>query len=185
MLGPALEAGLERLPDGARVYVVDGDFGVARGLESMLRAYHLSVRTFPSAEGLLAALGEAAAGVEVAEAVTVESEATTAEGAPVCLITELGLPGMSGLELLERLRRRGSRLPVIVMANRTDVQAAVEVMRAGALDYLEKPFSQHRLLERVGEALCGRPVESERASVERGAETPPLNWMPTTARVGG
>jgi len=183
VLGPSLEAGLERLPYGARVYVVDGDFGVARGLESMLRAYHLSVRTFPSAEGLLAALGEAAAGV--AEAVTVESEATTTEGAPVCLITELGLPGMSGLELLERLRRRGSRLPVIVMANRTDVQAAVEVMRAGALDYLEKPFSQHRLLERVGEALCGHPVESERASVERGAETLPLNWMPTTARVGG
>jgi FixJ family two-component response regulator len=141
---------LAQLPEGARVYVIDGDFAVARGLESMLRAYRLRVTTFPSAEGALAAM--------VAE----ESYPVAAREAPDCLITELGLPGMSGLDLLQRLRTVGHRVPVILMANRTDVHAAVEAMRAGALDYLEKPFSQDRLLERVGEALCGNlsPVAS-------------------------
>lgn len=135
-----------RFPAGACVYVVDGDFAVARGLESMLRAYDLSVRTFPSAEALLAAEGVGSA------------EAPEKCAIPACLITELGLPGMSGLDLLQWLRRGGSRVPVIIMANRTDVHAAVEAMRAGALDYLEKPFSQERLLERIGEALSRPPA---------------------------
>jgi two-component system response regulator DctR len=157
---PAREPPLDRLPVGAQVYVVDGDFAVARGLESMLRAYRLRVRTFPSAEGLLAALeGDPAAGTEGPTA-----EPAPADAAPVCLITELGLPGMSGLDLITRLRRRGSRLPVIVMANRTDVSSAVAAMRAGALDYLEKPFSQQRLLARVAEALSGHGVRQEGAA---------------------
>lgn len=148
---------LPRLPAGARVYVVDGDFAVARGLESMLRAYRLSVRTFPSAEGLLAALGDIGPGTSLEGAATQATPGAALGEIPACLITELGLPGMSGLELLQRLRHRGLRVPIIVMANRTDVHAAVETMRAGALDYLEKPFCQDRLLERVGEALRGHP----------------------------
>jgi FixJ family two-component response regulator len=128
------------IPVNGLVFVVDGDVAVASGLESMLRAYRLDVRTFPSAEALL------------------DSMALTAPGSrsPSCLITELGLPGISGLKLLQQLREGGQRLPVILIANHTDVQSAVQAMRAGALDFLEKPFSQELLLDRVGEALRTR-----------------------------
>ncbi len=73
-----------------------------------------------------------------------------------CLITDLRMPGMNGVELLKALRAAGSTLPAIVISGHGDVPMAVEAMKAGALDFIEKPFEEEVLLkalERAAEAL--------------------------------
>lgn len=78
----------------------------------------------------------------------------------VCLITDLRMPDMSGVELLRRLRADGVQPPAIVITGHGDVPMAVEAMKAGALDFIEKPFSDEMLLEAVERAV----VELERKS---------------------
>lgn len=118
--------------DESTVYIVDDDPAIRESLELMLQANHLRSQSFPDAVSFL--------------------EAYT-PGGPECLIVDVRLPGMSGLDLQERLRRRGHTLPVIVMTAHGDVPMAVRAMKAGALDFIEKPFSSRRLLRRVNEAL--------------------------------
>lgn len=120
------------------VFIVDADAAVAAALSSMLRTYAIDVYTYHSAEEFLAGY-------------------TPAENA--CLVAELDLPGLSGIELLERLRAMHSSLPVIITASSADVPEAVEAMRAGAVDFMEKPYSQERLLQRLGEALGQRVAD--------------------------
>jgi FixJ family two-component response regulator len=72
---------------------------------------------------------------------------------PGCIVADVRLPGLSGLELLERLDRAGCTMPVIVMTGHGDVPMAVRAMRAGALDFIEKPFHDQALLDRVQEAI--------------------------------
>jgi two-component system response regulator FixJ len=72
---------------------------------------------------------------------------------PGCVVVDVRLPGMSGLELLERLARKGQALPVIVMTGHGDIPMAVRAMRAGALDFIEKPFHDQALLDRIHEAI--------------------------------
>jgi two-component system, LuxR family, response regulator FixJ len=74
-------------------------------------------------------------------------------GAPGCLLLDVRLPGLSGLELQDRLAKSGFTLPVIVMTGHGDIQMAVRAMRAGALDFIEKPFHDQALLDRVHEAI--------------------------------
>jgi FixJ family two-component response regulator len=74
-------------------------------------------------------------------------------GAPGCLLLDVRLPAMSGLELQERLAKSGFALPIIVMSGHGDIQMAVRAMRAGALDFIEKPFHDQALLDRVHEAI--------------------------------
>jgi len=75
-----------------------------------------------------------------------------------CIVTDVRMPGMSGIDLLEELANRGSNLPVVIITAHGDVQMAVEAMRLGALDFVEKPFEEKNLLEVVERAL----LESER-----------------------
>lgn len=119
--------------DSPTVYVVDADAAVREGLSALLAENRVTVRTFASAEAFLAELPAADRG---------------------CLIVEVHLPGMDGLELLERLRARGRRLPVIVLASCSDVPTAVRAMRSGALDFIDKPFIDRVLLNRVRQALA-------------------------------
>ena len=72
---------------------------------------------------------------------------------PGCVVVDVRLPGMSGLDLLERLSRSGAALPVIVMTGHGDIPMAVRAMRAGALDFIEKPFHDQALLDRIHEAI--------------------------------
>jgi two-component system response regulator FixJ len=72
---------------------------------------------------------------------------------PGCVVVDVRLPGMSGLELLERLAREGQALPVIGMTGHGDIPMAVRAMRAGALDFIEKPFHDQALLDRIHEAI--------------------------------
>ncbi len=121
----------------ATVYVVDADTAVREGLQALFAALPNPVRVYPSAEEFLAELPAAPCG---------------------CLIVELNLPGIDGLELLEQLRQRGIQLPVIMLATSSDVPTAVRAMRGGALDFIDKPFVDRVLLSRVRQVLTMAPV---------------------------
>lgn len=101
-------------------------------LEFLLETAGYDVRTYDSAETFLEQADRGVAG---------------------CLLTDLRMPGVSGLELLRRLAERGLDLPVIVMTGHGDISVAVDVMRAGAVDVVEKPFTEERLLGSVAEAV--------------------------------
>lgn len=119
------------------VYLVDGDPEVARSVPLLLRDLDLDTKVFGSA-------GVALARIRLRS--------------PSCLISEADLPEMSGIELLRVLRNRGAHFPVIIMANHPDVPLAVEAMRLGAVDVIEKPLVDSVLLERVREAVAGFSV---------------------------
>jgi len=114
------------------VHVIDDDDAVRESLSFLLRAAGLKSRTYESAAQFL-------------EAVKV--------GLSGCVITDVRMPEMSGLDLLRQLQRMAVRLPVIVVTGHGDVQLAVEAMKAGAADFLEKPFDDERVLTAVRTAL--------------------------------
>lgn len=117
---------------GPTVYVVDGDRGVREGLQFLLGTLGLRVVTFRSAEELLPGLEQ---------------------DPPQCIITEVQLPGMSGLDLQRRLRATAIHVPVIVLAADADVRMAVRAMQLGAIDFIEKPFLERSVVASVREAL--------------------------------
>ncbi|MDS4028467.1 MAG: response regulator [Candidatus Contendobacter sp.] len=114
------------------VFVIDDDQAVRDAISLLLRADGLAVVTFASA--------------------TVFLESTSVQQ-PGCLVLDVRMPGMSGLDLQKQLRARGSRIPILFMTGHGDVPMAIRAMKAGAFDFLEKPFQGELLLERVREAL--------------------------------
>lgn len=114
------------------VYVVDDDQAVREALTLLLTTSGLPVQTFPEAREFLELCTEDTAG---------------------CLVVDVRMPGISGLELQETLAQRRIPLPVIVITGHGDVPMAVRAMKTGAVDFIEKPFSGYALLERVREAL--------------------------------
>lgn len=121
------------MPPEPTVWVVEDDPAMCTALSRLLKAADLRVETFANAQDFL----------EVCP-----------PPRPGCLILDVRLPGMSGLELQKILAERGIHLSVIVMTGHGDVSMAIRAMRAGALDFLEKPFNSKILLERVREALA-------------------------------
>lgn len=115
-----------------RVYIVDDDVGMRDSLGMLLRAEGYDVDIFPSADAFLDA---------------VKQQSCT------CLVTDLRMPGLSGLGLQRELQNRGIGLPVIFITGHGDVSSAVQAMKHGALDFLEKPFSNDQLLERIQSCL--------------------------------
>jgi two-component system response regulator FixJ len=132
----------------ADVHVIDDDEAVRESIDFLLRAAGLSVRTYDSATSFLEAAPKIAAG---------------------CIITDVRMPGLSGLELLRRLQEMQVGLPVIVITGHGDVPLAVEAMKCGAVDFLEKPFDDDVLLASVRAALNrseeSAAVEAERADI--------------------
>ena len=114
------------------VHVVDDDDAVRDSLTLLLESAGFAVRTYGSATALL--------------------EATM--GTIGCVVTDVRMPEMDGLELQRRLAETGAGLPVIVMTGHGDVPIAVEAMRAGAADFLEKPFDDGQLLASVRRAIA-------------------------------
>ena len=118
------------------VGVIDPDPVARSGLRTLLHGLGVDVSTFDSAESyLLAANGRNVA----------------------CLIVDLLLPGMSGLELLRRLRTAGNDVPVILLADESDVPTAVAAMREGATDFIEKPYVDVAVLKQVQKLLHNPP----------------------------
>lgn len=114
------------------VFLVDSDKTQCRALSALLASSRCQVRAFPSAESFL----------EDAEAVP--------EG---IILLEQCLPGMSGLDLQRNLAQRGTEMPIIFISGRTDLRVTVQAMKAGAIDFLPKPFSDEELLASVKEAF--------------------------------
>jgi FixJ family two-component response regulator len=114
------------------VGVIDPDPVARSGLRTLLHGLGVDVATFDSAESYLLATN----------------------GRPMsCLIVDLLLPGMSGLELLRRLRTAGNDMPVILLADESDVPTAVAAMREGATDFIEKPYVSVAVLKQVQKLL--------------------------------
>lgn len=119
-------------PSGNLVHVIDDDDAVRDSLAFLLRSARIDVRTHESAMAFLDAIAADATG---------------------CVITDVRMPGMSGVDLLRQLKARGSAMPVIVITGHGDIQLAVEAMKIGAADFLEKPFDDEVLLTSVKSAL--------------------------------
>jgi two-component system response regulator FixJ len=131
------------------VHVVDDDEAVRDSVAFLLRSAQIEVETYDSAVAFLGKAG----------------------GATGCVLTDVRMPEMSGIELMRRLKELAIRLPVIVMTGHGDVPLAVEAMKAGAVDFIEKPFNDDAMLGAVRAALArGEAVgkrEAERAEIEQ------------------
>ncbi|TMJ02019.1 MAG: response regulator transcription factor FixJ [Alphaproteobacteria bacterium] len=114
------------------VHVIDDDDAVRQSLAFLLQTARIGVRTYESAAAFLAALP----GVD-----------------PGCIVTDVRMPGMSGIDLLRRLKELKTAMPVIVITGHGDIQLAVEAMKIGAVDFIEKPFDDEVLLAAVKAAL--------------------------------
>jgi FixJ family two-component response regulator len=114
------------------IFVVDDDEGVRNSLRFLLRSVGLTTRTLSSATEFLDTYGPSQAG---------------------CLVLDVRMPGMSGLELQQQLNLRGVTIPVIFITGHGDVPMAVEAMQHGAFDFLQKPFRDQDLIDRIQRAL--------------------------------
>ncbi|APF36998.1 response regulator transcription factor FixJ [Chelatococcus daeguensis] len=127
----------------AVVHVVDDDLAVRQSLSFLLASDGLPVRLHESATAFLASAVQAQAG---------------------CIVTDVRMPGLDGIAFLQELRRRGSTLPVIVMTGHADVPLAISAMKAGAVDFLEKPFDDDLFLAAVRTALDRNAEEARRVA---------------------
>ena len=115
------------------VMVVDDDSGVRNAMRALLKSVGLDSALYPSAQEFLAAYQSAQ---------------------PGCLVLDIRMPGMSGLELQQQLNLRGAVVPVIFMTGHGDIPMAVEAMQHGAFDFLQKPFRDQDLLDRIQRAIA-------------------------------
>jgi two-component system, chemotaxis family, CheB/CheR fusion protein len=137
VLGPNTEAERSALRSASAeqqstIYVVDDDCLVRDGIRELLQPMGLAVEDFGNCETFL--------------------EAYT-PGKDGCLLLDACLPGMSGLELLQTFQRDGNKMPTVMITGRGDIAMAVEAMKAGASDFLEKPVTRRRLMECVEVAV--------------------------------
>jgi two-component system response regulator FixJ len=130
------------------VHVIDDDEAVRDSLAFLLKTARLNVRTYDSAMAFLSSLPNVGSG---------------------CIITDVRMPELSGVDLLRRLKELKVGMPVIVITGHGDVQLAVEAMKVGAMDFIEKPFDDEQLLAAVKSALGrwekGAEQESERTKL--------------------
>jgi len=139
---------------GMPVYIVDDDAAILDSLKILVESEGYRAVAFASALEFLASDAPAAL-----------------DG---CLIADVRMPGMSGLELQEELNARGAKLPVIIMTGHGDVPLAVSAMKAGAVDFLEKPFDEEALLDSIRRAIEKPAVdEAVRQTLERMAALTP------------
>ncbi len=143
---------LKEAPE-ATVFVVDDDAGVLDAVRLLLRSVGLPSAGYASGREFLAAHDPEA---------------------PGCLVLDLRMPGMSGIELQGRLLEMGSEIPIIFVTAHGDVPTAVEAVKAGAVDFIQKPFQDQKLLDKVHQALAldarTREVRRQRREIRRRME---------------
>jgi len=116
----------------AIVFVVDDDLSVRQALERLLRAVGWRVETFASAQEFLA---------------------HQKENIPSCLVLDVGLPGLSGLDLQKQIMEANREIPIVFITGHKDVPTSVRAMKAGAVEFLVKPFSEEDLLDAIEQAI--------------------------------
>lgn len=127
------------------VHVIDDDSAMRESIEFLLRTANIRARTYENAPAFLDALPREGLG---------------------CVITDVRMPGMSGLELLRKLKELDVALPVIVITGHGDVPLAVEAMKCGASDFIEKPFDDEALLTSVRAALKVQDGQAEQQAAK-------------------
>lgn len=127
------------------VHLIDDDEPVRSALSFVLEMNELPARAYASGEEFLEIAGSLRNG---------------------CVVTDIRMPGMSGLDLIKRMKEHGIDLPVVVITGHGDVPLAVEAMRAGVIDFLEKPFDDEALLKSIRLALNAR-AQADQQTVER------------------
>ena len=131
------------MPNGDVVHVIDDDAGVRQSLAFSLSTAGLAVRVYESAVAFLKALPHVQDG---------------------CIVTDIRMPEVDGLELQRKLKALKNTMPVIVITGHGDVALAVEAMTAGAIDFIEKPFDDEGLLSTIRSALARHEGDRERGS---------------------
>ena len=116
----------------AVIAIVDDDLSVREGLETLLRSAGWRVETFASAQEFLA---------------------RPRAGPPSCLILDLQLPGLSGLDLQKRMAEAELEIPIVFLTGHGNIPASVQAMKAGAVEFLTKPFDEQDLLRAIEEAI--------------------------------
>ena len=142
------------------VHVIDDDDALRDSLSFLLGTARLDVKTYESAEAFLSALPGVNSG---------------------CIITDVRMPNMSGVDLLRKLNELQIALPVIVITGHGDVQLAVEAMKIGAADFIEKPFDDEMLLNAVRAALARWEDKSKEVS-ERSSYVEKLEMLSSRER---
>jgi RNA polymerase sigma factor (sigma-70 family) len=115
------------------VFIVDDDESIREGLSNLLEAVGINAKCFSTAEGFSAHWSDAMAG---------------------CLLLDARLPGIGGVEFQERLRKAGTKIPIIFMTAHGDIPMVRKVMKAGAVEFLTKPFQQEELLHAIEQAVA-------------------------------
>ncbi len=132
----------------ATVFVVDDDPDVRQSLTWLLESLGVVVKSYDSADAFLEDFDPQR---------------------PGCLVLDVRMPGRSGLDLLDELQRRGERIPVIFLTAYGEVPSAVRAIKAGAVDFIEKPYSEQVLLDRIHHALESdrrrRELEAQREQI--------------------
>ena len=123
---------------GEWIHVVDDDDAVRASLAAVLEAAGYRTRRFDTGVAFLDAVEAGAGGA--------------------CVVLDVKMPGLDGLEVQQRLRARSAALPVVIVTGHGDIPMAVQAMREGAADFLEKPVSRDQLLESVARAIAGEGV---------------------------
>lgn len=131
-------------PELPLIAIVDDDPSVREGLSSLIRSAGLRVATFATAQEFLALPGTEA---------------------PSCLVLDLQLPGLSGLDLQKRMTEVGLEIPIVFLTGHGNIPASVQAMKAGAVEFLTKPFDDRELLRAIHEA-----VERDRRTRQQHAE---------------
>lgn len=129
------------MPSDALVHLIDDDDAVRESLQFLLHTAQVEVRTYDNAAAFIDILPTIKAG---------------------CIITDVRMPGVSGIDLLRRVQELRIAIPVIVITGHGDIALAVEAMKIGAADFLEKPFDDEVLLKAVRMALDKRETDSRR-----------------------
>jgi FixJ family two-component response regulator len=129
----------------ALIAIVDDDASAREGLESLIRSAGWRVQTFVSAQDFLGRVGAQA---------------------PGCLILDLQLPGLSGLDLQQRMVERGLEIPIVFLTGHGNIPASVQAIKAGAVEFLTKPIDEEKLLQAIHEAIArDRRVRQQHAAI--------------------
>lgn len=140
------------MSDRPIIHLVDDDAAMLASLQFLVSSAQYQARAYDSAEALLARIGALE---------------------PGCIVTDIRMPGMSGLDLVRKLKALGVATPVIVLTGHADVALAVDAMKAGVVEFLEKPFLDAALLDAIETALRAaghdQRAQEEQAEIQRRA----------------